>query len=385
MPLQSAYRQNCSTETALLHVHDSVIRSIDERKGVIMLLIYLSAAFDTIDHDILLNTLSNTIGVKDRCLSWFAAYLQHRQYTVLIAGEQSRPHKLTCGVPQGSVLGPLLFTIYMTPLASLLKLHGMTYHLYADDTQLFQEFSLSDNTSPEMAVRKMERCVTNIRQWMKTNMLKLNDDKTEILIIRPKSANQHLLPERVRIGNTDVTPNTHARHLVVTFDCNMSLERHVTNISRTAYYHLHSIGRIRRYLEQGHTKQLVHALVISRIDCCNSLLNYSASKMLVLVLYQFDQNETTSHPCSWSCTGFLLSVASHSRPYFSPLNASMVLHLHTYQHFSLPIARHAVCGLLTSYYLISPLPELNLANDPSLVRLQGHGTNYPLLCDNVRL
>ena len=113
MPLQSAYRQNCNTETALLHVHDSVIRSIDERKGVIMLLIDLSAAFDTIDHDILLNTLSNTIGVKDRCLSWFAAYLQHRQYTVLIAGEQSKPHKLTCGVPQGSVLGPLLFTIYL--------------------------------------------------------------------------------------------------------------------------------------------------------------------------------------------------------------------------------------------------------------------------------
>ena len=104
-------------------------------------------------------------------------------------------------------------------------------------------------------------------------MLKLNDDKTEILIIRPTSANQHLLPERVRIGNTDVTPNTHARNLGVTFDCKMSLERHVTNTSRTAYYHLHSIGRIRRYLEQGHTKQLVHALVISRIDCCNSLLN----------------------------------------------------------------------------------------------------------------
>ena len=165
------YRQNCSSETALLHVHDIVIRSVDERKGVILLLIDLSAAFDTIDHDILLNTLSNTIDVKDRCLSWFAPYLQHREYTVLIAGKQSKPHKLTCGVPQGSALGPLLFTIYMTPLASLLKLHGMTYHLYADDTQLFQEFSLTDNTSPEIAVRKIERCVTNIRQRMKTNML----------------------------------------------------------------------------------------------------------------------------------------------------------------------------------------------------------------------
>ena len=231
MPLQSAYRQNCSTEIALLHVHDSVIRSMDECQGVIMLLIDLSAAFYMIDHAILLNTLSNTISVKDRCLLWFAAYLQHRQYTVLIAGEQSKQYKLTCGVPQGSVLAPLLFTIYLTPLASLLKLHGMTYHLYADDTQLFQEFSLSDNTSPEIAIRKMECCVIGIHQWMKTNMLKLNDDKTEILIIHPKSANQHLLPESVRTGNTNVTPNTHARNLEVTFDCNMSLERHVTNIS----------------------------------------------------------------------------------------------------------------------------------------------------------
>ena len=260
---------------------------------MILLLIDLSSAFDTIDHPILLNTLSNTIGVKDRCLSCFAAYLQHRQYTVLIASEQSKPHKLTCGVPQGSVLGPLLFTIYVTPLASILKLHGMTYHLYADDTQLSQEFSLSDNTSPEIAIRKMERCVISTRQWMKTNMLKLNDDKTQIIIIRPKSAHQHHLPESVRIGNTNVTPNTHARNVGVTFHCNMSLERYVTNISRTAYYHLHSIGLIRRYLDQGHTKQLVHALVISRIDCCNSLLN----GLSVAVV----EKTTTRPKCLCSC------------------------------------------------------------------------------------
>ena len=85
---------------------------MDERKGVILLLIDLSAVFDTIDHVILLNALSNAIGIKDRSLSWFAAYLQHRQYTVLIAGEQSKQHKMTCGVRQGSVLGPILFTIH---------------------------------------------------------------------------------------------------------------------------------------------------------------------------------------------------------------------------------------------------------------------------------
>ena len=141
------------------------------------------------------------------------------------------------------------------------------------DTQRFQKNCLSDNTSPEIAIRNIELCVASIHQWMKTNMLKLNDDKTEILIIHPKSAQQHILPEGVRIGNIPVTPNTHARHLGVTFDSNMPLERHITHISRTAFYHLHSIGCTRRYLEQGHTKQPVHILVMSRIDCCNSLLN----------------------------------------------------------------------------------------------------------------
>ena len=136
---------------------------------------------------------------------------------------------------------------------------------------------------------KMERCVISTRQWMKTNMLKLNDDKTQIIIIRPKSAHQHHLPESVRIGNA----NTHAINFGVTFHCNMSLERYVTNISRTAYYHLHSIGRIRRYLDQRHTTQLVHALVISRIDCCNSLLN----GLSVAVV-----EKTTTHPkCLCSC------------------------------------------------------------------------------------
>ena len=237
----------------------------------------------------------------------------------------------------------------------------------------------------------MERCVTNIRQWMKTNILKLNDEKTEILIIRPKSANQHLLPESVRLGNTNVTPNTHARNLGVTFDCNMSLERHVTNISRTAYYHLHSIGRIRRYLEQGHTKQLVHALVTSRIDCCNSLLNglsvavveklqrvQNACARVILIRQKRDHVTLMLLELHW--------LPVKCRITFKILLLTFkCLHGLAPTYFSLPVTRHAVCGLLTSYYFISPLPELKLANDPSLVQLQGHGTNYPLLCDNVRL
>ena len=160
------------------------------------------------------------------------------QYTVSIASEHSKPHKLTCGVPQGSVLRPLLFTTYMTSIVSLNYLNIIAwltmYQVYTDDTQLFQVFSLNDNTSPAIAVRKMELCVASICQWMKTKMLKLNDDKTQNLISHLKSAYQYLLPEGVRTRKILVTSITHSRNLGVTFDSNMSFERHITNISRTA-------------------------------------------------------------------------------------------------------------------------------------------------------
>ena len=138
----------------------------------------------------------------------------------------------------------------------------------------------------------------------------------------------------------------------------------------------------------------MHALVISRIDCCNSLLNglsvavveklqrvQNACARVILIRSKRDHVTPMLLELHW------LPVKSHHIQDPTPhlLNASMVLHLHTYQHFSLPVAQHAVCGLLTSYFLISPLPELKLANDPSLVQLQGHGTNYPLQCDNVRV
>ena len=126
--------------------------------------------------------------------------------------------------------------------------------------------------------------------------------------------------KRVRIGNIHVTPNITCTP-GLTFHSKMSLERQVTNISRTAYYHLHSIGRIRRYLEPGHTKQLVHVLVISLIDCCNSLLNEQS----VAVIEKLQRVQNT---CA-------LVILIRSKRDLSPLNASKVLHLHIYEHFSL--------------------------------------------------
>lgn len=280
-PLQSAYRQYCSTETALLKVHDHILTTIDQRKGVLLLLLDLSAAFDTVDHAILLNVLEKRIGVKGRSLAWITSYLEHRQQAVVVPDGKSDNQVLSCGVPQGSVLGPLLFTIYTQPLADILREYGLSYHLYADDTQLYLEFKLDNEISQEEAIRKTEVCAAAVRSWMAKNMLRLNDDKTELLIIYPKSASVGSLPNvTITIGDSHVTPSTQVRNLGVVFDSTMAMDRHVANICRAAYFHLHRIGRIRRYLDQHSAKQLVHALVISRLDSCNGLLSGLPSALL---------------------------------------------------------------------------------------------------------
>ena len=182
----------------------------------------------------------------------------------------------------------------------------------------------------------------------------------------------------------------------MTFDCNMSLERHVTNISRTAYYHLHSIGRIRRYLEQGHTKQLVHALVISRIDCCNSLLN--GLSVTVVEKLQHVQNACARviliQPKRDHVTPMLLEL--HWLPVKCRITFKTLLLTFKCLHGLAPTYLSALLSpycptrsLRSSDQLLLNQPtsrtRLGERSDPSLVQLQGHGTNYPLLCDNVRL
>ena len=279
-PLQSAYRKHCSTETALLKVQDDILKNLDKRKGVVLLLLDLSAAFDTIDHGTLINTLENEVGVTGECLAWIQSYLEERQQRVIINNSRSDSRTLKCGVPQGSVLGPLLFSIYTIPLAAIMRKHGILYHLYADDTQLYLEFSLSDTTSRDNDIHRLELCNKDIRTWMRLNMLKLNDDKTELLIIYPKSSDLDSLPDSVDVGNITIKAATEARNLGVIFDSTMSSGKHVASICRSAYFHLHAIGRIRKFLDQQSTKQLVHALVLSRLDTCNSLLGGLPSNLL---------------------------------------------------------------------------------------------------------
>ena len=180
---QSAYRQLHSTETALLRVQNDLLRAVDTHGGAILVLLDLSAAFDTIDHHRLLHTLESSFGIQGKALDWFHSYLTGRTQTAHIKKSTSEPHELQYGVPQGSVLGPILFTIYTTPLGELIRRHGLTFHLYADDTQLYLTLKPSEPSSINNIIYQLENCIEDIRAWMKLNLLKLNDDKTEMLVI----------------------------------------------------------------------------------------------------------------------------------------------------------------------------------------------------------
>ena len=257
-PLQSAYRQYCSTETALLKVQDHILQSVDQRKGVVLLLLDLSAAFDTIDHTTLLKTLEMEVGIKGECLDWVASYLADRSQSVLISGEKSDTCTLSSGVPQGSVLGPLFFTIYTIPLAKILRKHGISFHLYADDTQMYVEFHLLKASENE-AIKKLELCVALVRHWMRNNMLKFNDEKTEVIIILPKGIDPKKFTTTVTVGNSSAAPTSSARNLGVIFDKTFSLTDHVSSVCKAAYWQLYSIGRIRQYLDLQSAKQIIHA------------------------------------------------------------------------------------------------------------------------------
>ena len=132
---QSAYRSNHSTETALLRVVNDIQRSIDDHKEVILVLLDLSSAFDTLDHTILLGRLRDYYGISGTVLRWLESYLSGRSQTVVINMASSDARQLVYGVPQGSVLGPLLFALYFAPLADVIHAHGLNGMLYADDTQ----------------------------------------------------------------------------------------------------------------------------------------------------------------------------------------------------------------------------------------------------------
>ena len=153
---QSAYRQNHSTETALLKVMNDILLNMNNQCVTLLILLDLSAAFDTVNHDTMLRRLEYSFGIQGKALSWFASYLSGRTQRIMINESLSKPFKLECGLPQGSCLGPLLFTLYTSELFEIIKYHLPMIHCYADDSQVYISFSANERAEQPAVVRNME-------------------------------------------------------------------------------------------------------------------------------------------------------------------------------------------------------------------------------------
>jgi exonuclease III len=269
-PYQSAYIKSHSTETTLLSVHDHIIKAMSLQQVTCLTLLDLSAAFDTIDHSILLERLSSWFGITSTALSWLKSYLLNRSFHVNIDKFKSSPYLLLHGVPQGSVLGPLLFILYTTPLSTVISESSTHHQLYADDTQLFLSFSAADFA---YNITHIEQTISKVSDWMSSNFLSLNPSKTEFLLIGlPQQLKKLDCPTLHLPDGVTLLPVNSARNLGVIFDSNLTFSQHISSVSKSCFHHIRDLRRIRNTIDHSTASTIASSLIHSKLDYCNSLL-----------------------------------------------------------------------------------------------------------------
>jgi hypothetical protein len=293
---QSAYRKCHSTETALLRISNDLLQSMDQKQCCFLVLLDLSAAFDTVNHNILLNRLSDRFGIKDDALSWISSYFNRRSHFVTINGSRSTAVFQHCNVPQGSVLGPTFFSDYISPLASIFAKWGVSFHSYADDTQIYASFT--PGVDEELVLARLSNCIREVRIWMANNFLKLNDEKTDFIIIGNKYFMPQVQCKSLTVGEQCVPTSTSVRNIGASLDSSLTMDTEIKAKCKSAWWQLYQISKIRRFLTPEQVKTVTVSLVLSKLDQNNSLLHDLPA--CVLLKLQRVQNSAARLLCSAS-------------------------------------------------------------------------------------
>ena len=233
-----------SMEMALLMVKTDILRALDNQEVTCLVLLDLLAAFDMVDHQILINRLTSMFGISGCALMLIRSYLTGRSQMVRVGESRSDPVTLCFGVLQGSVLGPILLILYTCPLGQIFKAHGLMYHLYADNSQLYLSFKSNTAGAQSVCLKTIENCIEDIRRWMTLNMLKLNDDKIEFIILGTRQQLAKLSDVSIRIGSTTVLPVDYVCNLGLFLNSLLKNSNHISRLIAGLFNQLRNISRI---------------------------------------------------------------------------------------------------------------------------------------------
>lgn len=267
---QSGFRQHYSCTTALIQITDDIMRATDNGLLTALVLLDYSKAFDSIDHEILMAVL-DFVGLSKNAILMLKNYILNRKQIVKIGDSLSSPLSLHCGVPQGSVLGPLLFSLYTCNLHSCIKYCNI--HMYADDTQLYYSFEESDVIT---AMQRINSDLASIYRAASDHSLSLNAKKTIVLLFGNRNKRETVKPHiKLVLNNVGLLISDHARNLGLILDNSFRFREHIIKCTQRSYSSLRALYPHRSYLPRGVKVMLCETLVLSQFNYCSPIIGPS--------------------------------------------------------------------------------------------------------------
>ena len=236
-----------------------------------MVAIDLSPGFNTVDHTVILKVLQQHFRVNSKVLNWMDTYLRPRGFKVKIGSDYSKYIPMDFSVPQGSILGPVLFLAYI----SILRLEvprSMDLHRFADDHVMKKDFLASKCNEEDNMIHHLQDCCMGVKNWMDHNRLKMNSDKTEFILIGSRQQLQKGHSQQININSENIAKSETIRYLGAWIDSNLSFKKHITERCKLAMWNLHKLKHIRKFFNQETCQTLVCGLVLMHLDYANAIL-----------------------------------------------------------------------------------------------------------------